>query len=104
MVEPILGWSRLRRAVWSLGYATEGSRALIHEGFTDLGVHRVFAHAMAAKAASRRVMEKSGLTLVRLSPYDGSDAIDGSAPGEVEYELTRAQRETRAGSDTCPAH
>jgi len=29
-------------------------------------------------------MEKSGLTLVRLSPYDGSDAIDGSAQGEVE--------------------
>ena len=51
-----------------------------------------------------RVMEKSGLTLVRLSPYAGSGAVDGSAQGEVEYELTRAQWETRAGSDTCPAH
>jgi RimJ/RimL family protein N-acetyltransferase len=50
---------RLRQAAWNLGYATEGSRALIHKGFADLGVRRVFAHAMAANAASRRVMEKS---------------------------------------------
>ena len=64
----------------------------------------MFAHAMAANAASRRVREKSGLTLVRLSPYAGSGAVDGSAQGEVEYELTRAQWETCAGSDTCPAH
>jgi hypothetical protein len=46
----------------------------------------------------------SGLTLVRLFPYDGSGAIDGSAQGEVEYELTSAQWETPTGSDTCPAH
>jgi hypothetical protein len=46
----------------------------------------------------------SGLTFVRAFPYDGSDAIDGSAQGEVEYELIRAQWETRTGSDTCPAH
>ncbi len=72
----------LRRAAWNLGYATEGSRALIHKSFTDLGVQWVFAHAMAANAASRRVMEKSGLTLARLSPYAGSDAIDGSARGK----------------------
>jgi hypothetical protein len=63
----------------------------------------VFAHAMAANAGYRRVIEKSGLTLVRLSLYAGSGAIDGSALGEVEYEPTRAQWETRAGSDTCPA-
>ena len=36
---------RLRRAAWNLGYATEGSRALIHKGFTDLGVQRVYARA-----------------------------------------------------------
>ncbi len=59
---------------------------------------------MAANAAFRREMEKSGLTLVRLSLYAGSGAVDGSAQGEVEYKLTRAQWETRDGSDTCPAH
>jgi RimJ/RimL family protein N-acetyltransferase len=45
-----------------------GSTALINMGFTDLGVQRVFAHTMTASAASRRVMEKCGLTLVRIVP------------------------------------
>jgi RimJ/RimL family protein N-acetyltransferase len=56
---------RLRRSAWNQGYATEGSRALISMGFTDLGVERVFAHTMTLNAASRRVMEKCGLALVR---------------------------------------
>ena len=43
---------RLRRSAWNKGYATEGSRALINLGFTDLGVRRVFAHTMAVNAAS----------------------------------------------------
>jgi hypothetical protein len=30
--------------------------------------------------------------------------MDGSGQGEVEYELTRAQWDARAGSDTYPAH
>jgi RimJ/RimL family protein N-acetyltransferase len=86
---------RLRRAAWNRGYATEGSRALIHLGFTDLGVERVFAHTMTVNAASRRVMEKCGLTLVRTTAYEGADAIEGRELGEVEYALTRAQWETR---------
>lgn len=82
---------RLRRSAWNHGYATEGSKALIHMGFADLGVQRVFAHAMAANAASRRVLEKCGLTLVHTVPYGGPDAdvIDGAEQGEVEYALTK---------------
>ncbi len=34
---------RLRRAAWDEGYATGGSRALIHKGFTESGVERVYA-------------------------------------------------------------
>jgi RimJ/RimL family protein N-acetyltransferase len=33
--EPELGY-RLRRSAWGKGYATEGSRALIRKGFTEL--------------------------------------------------------------------
>ena len=91
---------RLRRAAWSRGYATEGSRALIRTGFTGLGVQRVFAHAMAANAASRRVLEKCGLVLVPAAGpgRTGSAVAAGPEPGEVEYELTRAQWD-RAGRD-----
>jgi RimJ/RimL family protein N-acetyltransferase len=90
---------RLRRAVWNQGYATEGSRALIRKGFTRLGVQRVFAHTMAGNAASRRVLEKSGLALVRALPYAGSDPIAGSEQGEVEYALTKAEWEARSTRD-----
>jgi RimJ/RimL family protein N-acetyltransferase len=80
---------RLRKAAWNQGYATEGSRALIRKGFTDLGVQRVVAHTMTVNQASRRVMEKSGLAFVRT--YHSADVPDipGAEQGEVEYALTR---------------
>jgi RimJ/RimL family protein N-acetyltransferase len=87
---------RLRRAAWNKGHATEGSLALIRMGFTDLGVGRVFAHTMTVNTASRRVMEKCGLTLVRTIPYEGPYVIEGAERGEVEYALTRPEWESRA--------
>jgi RimJ/RimL family protein N-acetyltransferase len=48
---------RLRKSAWNKGYATEGSRALIRMGFTDLAAERVFGHTMTVNTASRRVME-----------------------------------------------
>jgi RimJ/RimL family protein N-acetyltransferase len=54
---------RLRKAAWGKGYATEGSRALIARGFTEFGVQRVVAQTMAVNTASRRVMEKAGITV-----------------------------------------
>jgi RimJ/RimL family protein N-acetyltransferase len=81
---------RLHRRAWNKGYATEGSRALVSKGFTSLGVERVFGHTMAVNLASRRVLEKSGLVLVRTFPYQGTDVIEGCEQGEVEYALRRA--------------
>jgi RimJ/RimL family protein N-acetyltransferase len=93
---------RLLRSAWNHGYATEGSDALINMGFTDLGVQRVFAHTMTVNTASRRVLEKCGLTLVRTTAYEGSDAdvIDGAEHGEVEYALTKSEWEANAASGT----
>jgi RimJ/RimL family protein N-acetyltransferase len=91
---------RLHRSAWNKGYATEGSRALISMGFTDLGVERVFAHTMTVNTASRRVMEKCGLTLVRTNPYKGTDPIEGAEHGEVEYALTKSEWEARRAVDT----
>jgi RimJ/RimL family protein N-acetyltransferase len=84
---------RLRRAAWNRGYATEGSRALIGMGFTDLRAERVFGHTMTVNTASRRVLEKCGMALVRTIPYDGP-AIEGSEHGEVEYALTKPEWES----------
>lgn len=90
---------RLRRSAWRKGYATEGSRALIRTGFTDLGVERIFGHTMTVNTASRRVMEKCGMTVVRTIPYEGSDPIEGAEHGEVEYAVTRPEWEARTASD-----
>jgi RimJ/RimL family protein N-acetyltransferase len=91
---------RLRRSAWNQGYATEGSRALIRKCFTDLGVERVFAHTMAVNRPSRRVMEKSGLTLVRSFRSADSPAIPGADQGEVEYAVTRAQWRAAASAES----
>jgi len=90
---------RLRRSAWDNGYATEGSRSLIDMGFTGLGVERVFGHTMTVNAASRRVLEKCGLTLVRTTPWEGPGAFEGSEHGEVEYALTKPEWEARAAGD-----
>ncbi|GIH23083.1 GNAT family acetyltransferase [Acrocarpospora phusangensis] len=81
---------RLRASSWGKGYATEGSHALIHKGFTELEVDRVYAETMAVNLASRRVMEKCGLTLVRTFHQDWPYQIEGSEHGDVEYALTKA--------------
>lgn len=86
---------RLNRAAWGVGYATEGSRALVRKGFMERGVERVFANTMAVNTRSRRVMEKAGLSYLRTFAGDWPDTIEGSEHGEVEYELTRAEWERR---------
>lgn len=92
---------RLRRAAWGKGYATEGSRALIHKGFTELGVRRVVASAMTVNTASRRVMEKAGLTLARTFHQEWPERIEGTEQGDVEYALRKAdwERQEVAGHE-----
>lgn len=85
--EPELGY-RLRRSAWGKGYAVEGSRALIDKGFADLGVRRVLAETMAVHTASRRVLEKSGMRLLRTFHADWPFPIPGDEHGDVEYGLT----------------
>ncbi|MFH9607917.1 GNAT family N-acetyltransferase [Streptomyces sp. NPDC017448] len=90
---------RLNRAAWGRGYATEGARALVDKGFTDLGVRRVTANTMAVNTGSRRVMEKTGLTFLRAYTDEWPEVIEGSEHGEVEYELTREAWEGRAARE-----
>src|SRR5262249_13874235 len=78
---------RLRRGMWHQGYATEGAKALIGWGFTSLGTHEVVATTMAVNLASRRVLEKAGLRLVRTGHVDWPGPPEGTEQGEAEYQL-----------------
>ncbi|MGH3144779.1 MAG: GNAT family N-acetyltransferase [Rubrobacter sp.] len=90
---------RLRRSAWGKGYATEGSRALIRKGFTELGVQRVVAETMTVNTASRRAMEKAGLRYVRTFHWEWPERIEGSEHGDVEHALTKADWERRYAGD-----
>ena len=83
---------RLRKSAWGKGYATEGSRALIRRGFTEFGVQCVVADTVAGNTASRRVLEKAGLRLVRTSQQP-SYPTEGGEPGDVEYALRKTDWE-----------
>jgi len=80
---------RLHRWAWGRGLATEGSRALIDLAFAELDAHRVWAETMAVNTASRRVMERCGMTHVRTFHLTWDDPIPGTENGEVEYEILR---------------
>jgi RimJ/RimL family protein N-acetyltransferase len=91
---------RLRKAAWGKGYATEGSRALVDKGFAELGVKQVIARAYGDHTASRRVMEKAGLSFERYFRFTPEQLeAEGIAPedywdgDDVEYALDRAEWE-----------
>jgi RimJ/RimL family protein N-acetyltransferase len=96
---------RLLKSFWGKGYAAEGSRALIHKGFAQLGVQRVVAFTMVVHVASRRVMEKAGLRLVRTFHQPWPDYIEGEEECDVEYALIRSEWEgqTAAEFESLPA-
>ncbi len=112
--EVALGY-RLRKTAWGKGYAPEAARALIRTGFRELGVQRVVATTYQDNHASRRVMEKVGMTLVRTFRYTPDDlaaASDTFSPGadlwdgdDVEYALEKAdweRMEAAGGSPPVP--
>jgi RimJ/RimL family protein N-acetyltransferase len=47
---------------WGRGYATEAGRAMLAHGFGGLGLNRVYAFCFTRNPASRRVLEKLGLS------------------------------------------
>jgi RimJ/RimL family protein N-acetyltransferase len=77
---------RLRKSAWGKGYATEGSRALVHRAFTETDAVCVVSTALVANVASTRVMEKAGLKRV------GEFALPGYEQPAVKYALCRGDR------------
>jgi ribosomal-protein-alanine N-acetyltransferase len=74
----------LAKPYWGQGYATEAARACVEYGFGVLGLPRIVAIARPENAASRRVLEKLGMRLVKTTEWDGNPV--------VWYELDRPAR------------
>jgi len=56
-----IGW-RLAAAHWNQGLATEGARAVLEYALDTLGLPEVVSFTVPSNLASRRVMEKIGMT------------------------------------------
>ena len=86
---------RLLRRHWAKGFAPEGVRELVRYGFEDVGLDRIIAQTLTVNAGSRAVMERVGLTYVRAFPSSMTAPVEGIEEGEVEYEMTPEQWESR---------
>jgi len=62
---------RLIPRYWGRGYATEASKASVDYGFNVLKLNLICATASIHNIASRKVLEKTGLTFIEEFLYDG---------------------------------
>lgn len=69
-----LGWT-LRREFWGRGYATEGARAALEYGFTEMNRERVISLIRPANAPSIRVAERLGEKLEGTVDLHGNEAL-----------------------------
>ena len=65
-----LGYS-FKHALWGHGYATEAARALLDWIYRAKPVDHVIGFAVAEHAASRRVLEKAGMSFTGIRDVDG---------------------------------
>jgi RimJ/RimL family protein N-acetyltransferase len=93
----------LDKDYWGMGLATEAAKAVLEHGFGELELPLIWATAHAENAASRRVMEKLGMTYQRsechpegeevfyaisrqefLSPAESGPASEGRSKTDLE--------------------
>ena len=65
----------LDRSRWGRGLATEGALASLRHGFEELGLERIISVTLPQNVASRRVMEKAGLTMRGETRWRGFDVV-----------------------------
>jgi RimJ/RimL family protein N-acetyltransferase len=85
-----VGW-RFDPAVWGMGFASEGARAALAEGFETLGLDEICSVPQADNPASSRVCDRIGMRLEREVKIPAN-----SRRGELEgllYKMTRARYE-----------
>jgi ribosomal-protein-alanine N-acetyltransferase len=81
---------RLAREHWSRGYATEAARAALAFGFDTLGLEEIVSWTTTGNGASRRVMERIGMSRDAADDFDHPlrSPDDPSRP-HVLYRLRR---------------
>jgi RimJ/RimL family protein N-acetyltransferase len=100
--EADLGYRLMRRS-WRQGLASEGARELLRYGFTEVGLHRIFAQTLAVNSPSRAVMASIGMTYARSVPNASPEPlVAGSEHGEVEYEITRRRWDVHGAHTVAP--
>ncbi|WP_461168817.1 GNAT family N-acetyltransferase [Arthrobacter sp. Z1-15] len=72
---------------WNRGYASEAAAAVVHFGFTVLGLDRISATCRPGNAASARVLEKTGMVLLRRLP--AHKLIRGMREDSLVYSMAR---------------
>ncbi len=81
-----LGWI-LNKKYWGRGITTEAARAMVRYFAENMGTTHFIAHCDAENTASRRVMEKLGMT--KTAEYGGRrNRAAAEDSTECQYELT----------------
>ncbi|SNR17382.1 GNAT family N-acetyltransferase [Tenacibaculum jejuense] len=72
---------------WGKGIASEVAKEIIKFGFENLNLNRIIGIAMPQNIGSCKVLEKIGLTFLKLDTYDhGSEFYNWYALDKVTYE------------------
>lgn len=67
---------------WGEGFATEATLAMLRYGFDEAGLDRIMGIADRENAASRRVLEKIGMTFEEYVLYEGRE--------EARYSISKS--------------
>jgi ribosomal-protein-alanine N-acetyltransferase len=83
----------LAKLYWGRGFATEVARASLRFGFEHLGLERIIGLAMPENIASRRVLERIGMSFVKDTHLFGLDLVNyaiskGQFRGEESTTIT----------------
>jgi ribosomal-protein-alanine N-acetyltransferase len=68
-----LGYRFIQRH-WGKGYASEAAVAFVDYGFNVMKLEKINAYTDFPNAASRKVLEKAGLTHIETFDYEGDEA------------------------------
>ena len=94
-----VGW-RFDPSVWGMGFASEGARAALKEGFHTLGLDEICSVPQADNPASSRVCDRIGMRLEREVTIPAN-----SRRRELKallYKMTRAQWRAALEAGDCP--